>query len=201
MFLTRAMQQPFDQKLSWQKLGSSSSSPRHKSKKLSHLVYQWQSYIDELYQKCDRGRVKRNWLEGLSPKPGFYSLCLFQAVYWLEQRKIPFLARILAACWWFFTSLDIYPERSIGKRDNECSSTFGNFIVTPIVDVPDLAKPEILRRLQASAVPCWRTRDGNIWVEIRDVNVAVLVHNTIKQSTAKSQKLVELLQQCWDVSY
>ena len=195
------MQQPFDQKLSWQKLGLSSVSPRHKSKKFSHLVYQWQSYIDELYQKCDRGRVKRNWLEGLTPKPGFYSLCLFQVVYWLEQRKIPLLARILACCWWFFTNLDIYPERSIGKKDHECSSTFGNFIVTPIIDVSDLAKPEILRHLQASAVPCWRTRDGNIWVEIRDVNVAVLVHNTIKQSTAKSQKLVELLQHCWDVSY
>ncbi|MEM9507199.1 MAG: Asr1405/Asl0597 family protein [Cyanobacteria bacterium P01_E01_bin.35] len=196
------MQQPFDQKFSCQQLGSARFlSPRHKSKRLSYLVDQWQSYIDKLYQKCDRGRVKRNWLEGLSPKPGFYSLCFFQVVYWLEQRKIPLVARLLALCWWFFTSLDIYPERSIGKRDNECSSTFGNFIVTPIVDVPDRAKPEILRSLQALAVPCWRTRDGNIWVEIRDVNVAILVHNTIKESTAKSQKLVELLQHCWDVSY
>lgn len=195
------MQQPFVQKFSLQQLGSSSfSSPRHESKKFSHLVYQWQTYIDKLHRKCDRGRVKRNWLEGLSPKPGFYSLCFFQLVYWLEQRKIPLLARVLAFCWWLFTSLDIYPERSIGKKDHECSSTFGNFIVTPIVDVPDLAKPEIIQHLQELAVPCWRTRDGNIWVEIRDVTVAVLVHNTIKQSTAKHQELVELLQHCWDVS-
>ena len=158
------------------------------------------SFLNKLYQKCDRGRVKRNWLEGLSPKPGFYSLCFFQLVYWLEQRKIPLLARLLAFWWWFFTSLDIYPERSIGKQDHECSSTFGNFIVTPIVNVADNAKPKILQHLRALAIPCWRTRDGNIWVEIRDVNVAVIVHNTIKQSTAKHQELVELLQQCWDVS-
>ncbi len=155
---------------------------------------------DKLYQKCDRGRIKRNWLEGLSPKPGFYSLCFFQLVYWLEQKKIPLVARFLSFWWWFFTSLDIYPERRIGKKDSECSSTFGNFIVTPIVDLRERAKPEILQRLQELAIPCWRTRDGNIWVEIRDVDVAVLVHNTIKQSTAKHQEMVELLQHCWDVS-
>ncbi len=180
------MQQPFDQKFSLQPVGLSSFlSPKHWRQKFRHLLSQWQTLTDKLYQKCDRGRIKRNWLEGLSPKPGFYSLCFFQLVYWLEQKKIPLLARFLAFCWWLFTSLDIYPEHSIGKKDHECSSTFGNFIITPIVDIPDLAKPEIFRRLQALAIPCWRTRDGNIWVEIRDVNVAVLVHNTIKQSTAK----------------
>ena len=182
------MQQHFDQKFSLRQIGSFSFLwSKHQSKKFSHLRHQCQTLIDKIYQKCDRGRVKRNWLEGLSPKPGFCSLCFFQLVYWLEQRKIPVVARFLAFWWWLFTNLDIYPERSIGKKDHECSSTFGNFIVVPIVDIPDLAKPEILRHLQASAVPCWRTRDDNIWVEIRDVNVAVLVHNTIKQSTAKHQ--------------
>ena len=172
LFPIRVMQQPFDQKL---------------------------SFLNKLYQKCDRGRVKRNWLEGLSIKPGFYSLCFFQLVYWLEQRKIPFLASLLASFWWLFTNLDIYPEHSIGKQDGECRSIFGNFIVTPIVNIPDRAKPEIMQHLQALAIPCWRTRDGNIWVEVRDVNVAVLVYNAIEQSTAKHQELVELLQHCWDV--
>ena len=90
---------------------------------------------------------------------------------------------------------DIYPEHKIGKRDNECSSTFNNVIVVPIVDVSDFAKPIIYQRLLELAIPCWRTLDGNVWVEIRDVHVAVLVHNTIKQSVAKPQELVELLEQ------
>ena len=124
---------------------------------------------------------------------------LSQLVYWVEQRKIPFLANLLASFWWLFTNLDIYPEHSIGKQDGECRSIFGNFIVTPIVNIPDRAKPEIMQHLQALAIPCWRTRDGNIWVEVRDVNVAVLVYNAIEQSTAKHQELVELLQHCWDV--
>lgn len=195
------MEQPFDQKFCLQQLGTLTFfAPQQKNLKINSIVHQWQASLNKLHQTCDRGRVKRNWLEGLSPKPGFYSLCFFQVVYWLEQRKIPLFPRLMAFFWWFVTSLDLYPERRIGKRDNECSSTFGNFIVTPIVDVSDRAKPEILKRLQALAIPCWRTRDGNIWVEIRDSNVAVLIHNTIKQSVVKSEELVELLEHCWDVS-
>ena len=193
------MQQPFDQKFSLQQLGKSTFlAPQQKNPKFNPIAHQWQTSLTKLYQKGDRGRAKRNWLEGLTKEPGYCGLLFSHFVYWLEQRKIPLLPRLLAFCWWLFTNLEIYPERTIGKRDNECSSTFNNFIVVPIVDVPRHAKPAIYQRLQELAIPCWRTRDGNIWVEISNVNIAVLVHRTIKQSVAQPQELVELLQNCWD---
>ena len=104
----------------------------------------------------------------------------------------------LAFVWWFFTNLEIYPERAIGKKYSECSSAFDNIIVVPIVDVPSNAKLIIYQRLQELAIPCWRTRDGNIWVEISNVNIAVIVHRTIKQSVAQPQEIVKLLQNCWN---
>ena len=193
------MQQPFDQKFCLQQLGRSTFfAPKQGNKNFNPIVHQWHTSLTKLHQKCDRGRAKRNWLEGLTPEPGYHGLLFSQLVYWLEQRKIPLLPRLLAFLWWFFTSLDIYPERAIGKRDNECSSTLGNVIVVPIVDVPSHTKPKIYQRLQEFAIPCWRTRDGNVWVEISDVNIAVLVYQTIKQSVAQPQELVDLLQNCWE---
>lgn len=178
------MQQPFDQKFDLQQLGKSTFLSPKQGEKFNPIVHQWHTSLDKLHQKCDRGRVKRNWLEGLSINPGLHGLFFFQLVYWLEQKKIPLLPRLLAFCWWFFTNLEIYPERMIGKRDSECSSTFDNIIVVPIVDVPSSTKPKIYQRLQELAIPCWRTRDGNIWVEVNNVNIAILVHRTIKQSVA-----------------
>ncbi len=195
------MQQPFDQKFCLQQLGKSTFlSPKQRYKGLNPIVHQWHISLSKLRQKCDRGRVKRNWLEGLTIDPGYHGLLFSHFVYWLERKKIPLLPSLLAFFWWFFTNLEIYPERKIGKNDHECSSTFNNIIVVPIVNVPDRAKPIICQSLQESGIPCWRTRDGNIWVEIRDVNVAVIVHGAIKQVTARPQELVELLQHCWDVS-
>ncbi len=195
------MQQPFDEKFCLQKLGTSVFlSPKQRNVKFNAIVHQWHTSLTKfkLQQKCDRQPVKRNWLGGLSANTSYHSLLFSQLVYWLEQKKIPFLPRLLAFFWWFLTNLEIYPEHTIGKRDSECSSNFGNMIVVPIVDVPRKAKPEIFQHLQELAIPCWRTHDGKIWVEIRNVNIAVLVHSTIQQATAKPQELVELLQNCWD---
>ena len=192
------MQQPFDHKFCLQQLGRTTFlTPQQEEQKFNPIIHQWQTSLEKLHQKCDRGRTKRNWLEGLTAEPGYYGLLLSNFIYWLEQKKIPLLPRLLAFSWWFCTNLEIYPERKIGKKDNECSSTFNNVIVVPIVDVPDWAKPKIYQRLQELAIPCWRTRDGNIWVEIGDVNNAVLINRTIKQSVAQRQELVELLQNCW----
>lgn len=193
------MQQPFDQNFCLQQLRISRLfSPTQGKKWFNPIVHQWQTLLSSLEQKCDRGPAKRNWLEGLSANPGYHGLLFSQLVYWLEQRKIPTLPRLLAFFWWFFTDLEIYPERMIGKRDNEFGLIFDNIIVVPIVDVPCNAKKDIFQHLQELAIPCWRSRDGNVWVEISNVNVAILVHRTIKQSIAKPQELVELLQNCWD---
>ncbi|MGB5631759.1 MAG: Asr1405/Asl0597 family protein [Waterburya sp.] len=204
LFQVLVMQQSLNQKFCLQKLGRYTFfSPIQGNRTLNPILHQWQTLLTKLHQKCDRGRAKRNWLEGLSANPGFHGLFFFQVVYWLEQKKILLLPRLLAFCWWFFTSLDFYPERTIGKQDHECNSTFSNIIVVPVVDVPSNAKPIIYQRLQDLAIPCWRTRDGNIWVEISNVNIAVLVHSTIKQSTVKPQATMELLQNCWnkDISH
>jgi len=194
----RAMQQPFDQKFILQQVGTSTFLSPQQGEKFKPIVHQWHTSLAKLRQKCDRGRVKRNWLEGLSIDPGLRGLLFFQLVYWLEQKKIPLLPSLLAFCWWSFTSLEIYPERAISKKHSECSSAFDNIIVVPIVDVPSNVKPRIYQRLQELAIPCWRTRDGNIWVEISNVNIAVIVHRTIQQSVAQPQEIVELLQNCWN---
>lgn len=193
------MQQPFNQKFCLQQIGTSTFfSPKQGNKKLNPIVHQWHTSLDKLHQKCDRGRVKRHWLEGLSANPGYLGLLFSHFIYWLERKKIPLLPSLLAFLWWFFTNLEIYPERTIGERNREYSSTSNNLIVVPIVDVPCHAKQEIYQRLQELAIPCWRTRDGNIWVEISDVNIAVIVHGMVKKSVAKPQELVELLQNCWN---
>ena len=192
------MQQPFEHKFYLQQFGRTTFlTPQQKEQRFNPIVHQWQTSLAKLHQKCDRGRAKRNWLEGLTAKPGSYGLLWSNFVYWLESKKIPLLPRLLAFLWWFGTNLEIYPERKIGKKDHECSSTFDNVIVVPIVDIPDWGKPKIYHRLQELAIPCWRTRDGNIWVEISDVNAAVLIHKTIKQAVTQRQELVELLQNCW----
>lgn len=191
------MQQPFDQKFYLQRLGETTFFAPHQGKGLNLILHQWHTSLIKLHQKCDCGSAKRNWLEGLSAKPGCCGLLFSQFVYWLEQKKIPLLPRSLAFLWWFFTNLDIFPEHRIGK-DNEYSSTFANIIIVPIVEIPNYAKQIVYQRLQESAIPCWRTRDGNVWVEIKDVNVAILVHKTIKQSTVKSSELVQMLDNCWN---
>ena len=195
------MQQPFEQKFTLQQLGTSTFLSPKQGKEFNPfnpIVHQWRTSLNKLHQKCDRGRAKRNWIEGLTIDPGFHGLLFFQLVYWLEQKKIPFLPHLLAFGWCLATNLEIYPERMIGRRDSECSSTFDNIIVAPIVDVPRSAKSEIYQHLQELSIPCWRTRDGNIWVEISNVNIAVLVHRAIEQATAKSQLTESLLQNCWN---
>lgn len=193
------MQQHSNQEFCLQQLGRSTFfSSKQSNKRFNLFVHQWHRLFRKLYQKCDRGRAKRNWLEGLSKNPGFHGLLFSQLVYWLEQKKIPLLPRLLAFFWWFFTDLELYPEYAIGKRDGECSSTFANVIIVPIVDVPRNAKPKIYQRLRELAIPCWRTRDGNIWVEISSVDIALLVHSIVQQSIPKPQELVELLQNCWN---
>lgn len=192
------MQQPFDQKFCLQQLGKSTFfTPKQGNKNFNPIAHQWHTSVIKLHQKCDRGVAKRNWLEGLSAKPGCCSLIFSQFVCWLERKQIPLLPRFLAFFWWFFTNLDIFPEHKIGK-ENEYSSTFANVIVVPIVAIPDYAKQIAYQRLQELAIPCWRTRDGDVWVEIKDVNVAILVHQTIKQSTTKNSELVQILYNCWN---
>ncbi|MEL7011046.1 MAG: hypothetical protein AAFY50_24160 [Cyanobacteria bacterium J06648_1] len=72
------MRQPFDHKFSLQQIEKSTFFYAKQGQELNPIVHQWHTLITKLHQKCDRGRVKRNWLEGLSPKPGFYSLCFFR---------------------------------------------------------------------------------------------------------------------------
>lgn len=191
------MQQPFDQKFRFQQLGKTTFFAPQKEKSVNLIVHQWHTALIKLRQKYDRGSAKRNWLEGLSAKPGCCGLLFSQFVCWLERKQIPLLPRSLAFLWWIFTNLDIFPEHKIGK-DNECSSTFANVIVVPIVEIPDYAKQIAYQRLQELDLPCWRTRDGHVWVEIKDVNIAILVHQTIKQSTAKTPELVQMLHNCWN---
>ncbi|MBE9046824.1 hypothetical protein IQ255_20825 [Pleurocapsales cyanobacterium LEGE 10410] len=192
------MQQPFEQKFYFQRLGKTTFLAPQRGKGVNLIVHQWHTSLLKLRQKCDRGPAKRNWLEGLSANPGYCGLLFSQLVYWLEQKKVPWLPRLLAFFWWFFTNLDLFPEHKIGNRLDEYSSTFANVIVVPIVEIPDYAKQIAYQRLQELAIPCWRTRDGNVWVEIKDANVAILVHRTIKQSTAKTPELVEMLDNCWN---
>ena len=191
------MQQPFNQKFYLQRLGKTTLFAPKKGKGINLIVQQWRTSVIKLRQKYDRGSAKRNWLEGLSAKPGYCSLLFSQFVCWLERKQIPLLPRLLAFSWWFFTNFDIFPEHRIGK-ENEYSSTFANVIVVPIVEIPDYAKRIAYQRLQELDIPCWRTRDGNVWVEVRDVNVALLVHQAIQQSTAKTPELVQMLHNCWN---
>lgn len=191
------MQQPLEQKFYLQRLGKTIFFAPKNGQGLNLIVHRWHTALTKLRQKYDRGSAKRNWLEGLSAKPGCCGLLFSQFVCWLERKQIPLLPRSLAFLWWFFTNFDIFPEHKIGK-DNEYSSTFANIIVVPIVEIPDYAKQIAFQRLQKLAIPCWRTRDGNVWVEIKDTNAALVVHQTIKQSTAKTPELVRLLHNCWN---
>lgn len=193
------MQQPFDQKFYLQRLRKTAFFAPQEGKGINLIVHQWRTSVIKLRQKYDRGSAKLNWLEGLSTKPGCCGLLFSQFVCWLERKQIPLLPCALAFFWWFFTNLDIFPEHKIGKeKENEYSSTFADIIVVPIVEVTDYAKQIAYRHLQELAIPCWRTGDGNVWVEIKDVNVAILVHQTIKQSTAKKPELVQMLYNCWN---
>ncbi|WP_052056123.1 Asr1405/Asl0597 family protein [Myxosarcina sp. GI1] len=194
------MQKPFDQKFHFRRLGKTTFFALQRGENINLIVHQWHTALIKLRQKYDRGSAKRNWLEGLTAKPGCCSLLFSQFVCWLERKQIPLLPRFLAFLWWFFTNFDIFPEHKIGKegKDNECSSTFANVIVVPIVEISDYAKQIAYQRLQELDIPCWRTRDGNIWVEVKDVNIAILVHQTIQQSTAKTPELVQMLHNCWN---
>ncbi|WP_034935864.1 serine O-acetyltransferase [Gloeocapsa sp. PCC 73106] len=63
----------------------------------------------------ERDPAARNWLEVLLCYPGLQALCFHRLSYWLNQRGIPLIPRLISHLARFLTGIEIHPGAEIGK--------------------------------------------------------------------------------------
>jgi hypothetical protein len=68
-----------------------------------------------------------------------------------------------------------------------------------VVQISQLDRWQVYRRLQELMIPCWCPKDGSLRVEVNNSIDAVLVRSTVLQFVASRSELVNWLERCWKV--
>ncbi|MEB3343806.1 Asr1405/Asl0597 family protein [Okeania sp.] len=69
-----------------------------------------------------------------------------------------------------------------------------------ILDVSSVDRWQVYRRLQELDIDCWCEVEKPLQVNIKNINEANQLRSVLKQFTANRRELVQLLQNCWQVS-
>ncbi|HAX78619.1 MAG TPA: hypothetical protein DCY88_23005 [Cyanobacteria bacterium UBA11372] len=66
-----------------------------------------------------------------------------------------------------------------------------------VVQISQLDRWQVYRRLQELTIPCCCPNDGSLRVEVNNSIDAVLVRSTVLQFIASRSELIDWLERCW----